>query len=68
VAFRRILTGEAIVEMAGTRNRKLAQPLTILDLAGNQDNFLAFSVAGLCHGRLRLGQDAEKVCRSLIGT
>ena len=40
----------SVVEMAGPRNRKLAQPFTIRDLAGNQDHFLAFGVAGFCHG------------------
>ena len=51
----------ATVKMAESRNRKLAQPFTILDLAGDQDNFLAFGVAGFCHGCFRLKQDAEKV-------
>jgi hypothetical protein len=46
--------------MTEPRNRKLAQPFTILDLAGDQDNFLAFGVAGFCHGCLRLEQGAEQ--------
>jgi hypothetical protein len=54
IAFRRILTVQAVVEMAGAWNRKLAQPFPILDLSGDQDNFLAFGVAGLCHGCLQL--------------
>jgi hypothetical protein len=60
VAFRRILALQAGVKMAEPRNRKLAQPFTILDLAGDQDNFLAFGVAGFCHGCLRLEQGVEK--------
>jgi hypothetical protein len=46
--------------MAEPRNRKLAQPFAILDLASDQDHFLAFGVAGFCHGCFRLEQDAEK--------
>ena len=60
VAFRRILVVQAAVKMAEPRNRKLAQPFTILGLAGDQDNFLAFGIAGFCHGCLRLDHDAEK--------
>jgi len=37
---------QSVVEMAEPRNRKLAQPFAILNLAGNQDHFLAFGVAG----------------------
>src|SRR6185503_14033281 len=39
--------------MVEPRNGKRAQPFTVLDLAGDQDNFLAFGVASFCHGRLR---------------
>ena len=45
VAFRQILAVQAAVKMADPRNRKLTQPFTILDLAGDQDNFLTFGVA-----------------------
>ena len=45
--------------MAEPRNGKCAQPFTVLDLAGDQDNFLAFGVAGFCHGFLRLEKGAE---------
>ena len=60
VDLRRILALQAAVKMAVPRNRKLAHPFTILDLAGDQDNFLAFGIAGFCHGCLRFEQDAEK--------
>ena len=52
--------------MAEPRNRKLAQPFAILDLASDQDNFLAFGVAGFCHGCFRLDQDAEKFCQRCL--
>lgn len=45
--------------MAEPRNGKCTQPFTVLDLAGDQDNFLAFGVAGFCHGFLRLEKGAE---------
>src|SRR5438046_825725 len=48
VAFRRNPTLPTGVKMAEPRNRKTAQPFTLLDLAGEQDNFLAFGVAGFC--------------------
>jgi len=59
VDLRRILALQAAVKMAVPRNRKLAHPFTILDLAGDQDNFLALGVAGFCHGCLRFAQAAE---------
>jgi hypothetical protein len=42
VAFRQILAVQIAVKMAEPRNRKPAQPFTILDLAGDQNDFLAF--------------------------
>ena len=45
--------------MAEPRNGKCAQPFTVLDLVGDQDNFLAFGVAGFCHGCLRFEKGAE---------
>jgi hypothetical protein len=68
VALRRILPLQAAVKMAEPRNRKLAHPFTILDLAGDQDNFLALGVAGFCHGCLRLEQGAEKARQSFVRT
>lgn len=53
VAFRRILAMQAAVKMTKPRNRKCTQPIAILDLSSDQDDFLAFGVAGFCHGRLR---------------
>jgi hypothetical protein len=57
---------QAAVKMADPRNRKLTQPFTILDLAGDQDNFLTFGVAGFCHDCLRLKQGVEKARQSFV--
>ncbi len=61
VAFRRSLPVQATVKMAESWNRKRAQPVTVFDLAGDQDNFLTFGVAGFCHGCLRVAQYAEEL-------
>jgi hypothetical protein len=52
--------------MAEPRNRKCAQPFTVLGLAGDQDNFLAFGIAGFCHGRLRFEKGAKLLQLRLI--
>jgi hypothetical protein len=58
---------QTAVKIVEPGNRKLAQPITILGLAGDQDYFLAFGVAGFCHAYRRLGLDLLKSLSTRCG-